>query len=172
MLTESEKKRLEELEGGLKLKEKLFASEYAKNGANAKAAALSAGYTEQTSRNAYKWLKEPRSNSDDESDYKPDLAEYKDLLLKSLQKDSIASAEEIMQYLTSVVRGEAQEDTVVMKGTGVGMTEAEHIKKTPSIKDQLRAAEILAKIMGIQKTNVNVTGITPIIIGGEDQLEE
>lgn len=175
-LSEQEKERMEFLEGTFKdpIREKAFALAFITEGGNAYQAALSAGYSKNTAKNANVWINETLINDDKKRrlPFKPALKEYISLKGKELAPDKVADAEEVLEFLTSVVRGEAQEDTVVMKGTGVGMTEAEHINKTPSIKDQLRAAEILAKIMGMQKTNVNVTGITPIIIGGEDQLEE
>lgn len=175
-LSEQEKERMEFLEGTFKdpIREKAFATAYIINKGNAYQAALSAGYKESTAKHAYEWLLDETAlnRTDRTATYKPALKEYISLKGKELAPEKVADAEEVLEFLSSVVRGEAQEDTVVMKGTGVGMTEAEHIKKTPSIKDQLRAAEILAKIMGMQKTNVNVTGAVPVVIGGEADLED
>lgn len=154
-------------------REKAFADEYIINKGNAYQAALSAGYSDCTAKNAYEWLLEilPNTTAVRHLAYKHELKVYIDERLKEIASEKVASAEEIMQYLTSVVRGEDSEETIVMRGIGVGMTEAERISKPPSTKDRLRAAETLAKIMGMYTNRVDITGALPVIIGGEDQLE-
>lgn len=154
-------------------REKAFADEYIINKGNAYQAALSAGYKEQTAKHAYQWLIDETQLNPTERKlpYKSELKVNIDERLKEIASEKVASAEEIMQYLTSVVRGEDSEETIVMRGTGVGMTEAERISKPPSTRDRLRAAETLAKIMGMYTNRVDITGALPVIIGGEDQLE-
>lgn len=154
-------------------REKAFANEYIINKGNAYQAALSAGYTENTANHAYQWLSGETTinHASRRLPFKPELKAYIDERLKEIASEKVASAEEIMQYLTSVVRGEDTEETIVMKGVGVGMTEAERISKPPNTKDRLRAAETLAKIMGMYTNKVDITGALPVIIGGEDQLE-
>lgn len=154
-------------------RERAFADEYIINKGNAYQAALSAGYSENTANHAYQWLSDETTINHDARrlPYKPELKAHIDERLKEIASEKVASAEEIMQYLTSVVRGEDSEETIVMRGTGVGMTEAERISKPPSTRDRLRAAETLAKIMGMYTNRVDITGALPVIIGGEDQLE-
>lgn len=154
-------------------REKAFADEYIINKGNAYQAALSAGYKEQTAKHAYQWLIDETQLNPTERKlpYKSELKVNIDERLKEIASEKVASAEEIMQYLTAVVRGEDSEETIVMRGVGVGMTEAERISKPPSTKDRLRAAETLAKIMGMYTNRVDITGALPVIIGGEDQLE-
>ena len=63
------------------------------------------------------------------------------------EKDAarVATQDEILEFLTSVLRGELQEETPI--GTGGG---AQVLKlKGSSIKDRLRAAELLAKRYGL-----------------------
>lgn len=155
-------------------RERAFADEYIINKGNAYQAALSAGYSENTANHAYQWLSDETTINHDARrlPYKPELKAHIDERLKEIASEKVASAEEIMQYLTSVVRGEDSEETIVMRGTGVGMTEAERLSKPPSTRDRLRAAETLAKIMGMYTNRVDITGALPVIIGGEDQLED
>ena len=64
---------------------------------------------------------------------------------------AIATADEIMQYLTSVVRGESESEVVAVEMIGDGCSEARKIRKAPDEKERIRAAETLAKLFGIGK---------------------
>lgn len=70
---------------------------------------------------------------------------YVDENLKKIHEGNIASAEEVLAYLTSVVRGESESEIVVIEGQGVGVTEARHLTKAPDEKERLKAAELMAK---------------------------
>lgn len=67
------------------------------------------------------------------------------------QSEAIATADEIMQYLTSVVRGESESEVVMVEMIGDGMSEARKVRKGPDEKERIRAAETLAKLFGIGK---------------------
>lgn len=83
---------------------------------------------------------------------------------RAAQKDSerIASADEVLRYLTSVVRGEAQAEIVVVEGTGNGESEARTIQKRPDERERLKAAELLGKRYGVfsEKVEMNVTNLS------------
>ena len=61
----------------------------------------------------------------------------------------IATQDEVLKYLTSVLRGESQSTEIVVEGTGDGCSEARTLKKEPSEKDRLKAAELLGKRYGL-----------------------
>lgn len=78
--------------------------------------------------------------------------------LKKIEDASIAKAEEVMKYLTSVVRGEQQEEVIVVEGTGNGISKAKKIVKELQPKDRLKAAELLAKRYGLLTDKIDLTG--------------
>ena len=123
-------------------------------------AALRAGYSEKT---AYA--------IGNENMKKLEIKEYIEKRLKEMQDDRIATAKEVMIYLTSVARGESESEIVVVEGTGEGCSSARRIKKRPDEKERLKAAELLGKRFGLFKENVNVNAV-PVIISGENELEE
>lgn len=65
--------------------------------------------------------------------------------LKEFEDKRIAKAEEVLKYLTSVMRGEETEEVVVVEGSGDGKSEARTIRKEVSAKERIRAAELLGK---------------------------
>lgn len=92
--------------------------------------------------------------------------------LSQMQDKSIASAEEVIRYLSSVMRGESSSEVVVVEGVGDGCSEARKVKKAPDERERLKAAELLGKRYGIYSDKVNLDGAVPVIITGEDDIEE
>ena len=117
----------------LTLKQKKFADEYIISG-NATDAAKKAGYSEKTAN---------RIATENLS--KPVIKLYIDQRIKELDDKKIAKQEEVLQYLTSVLRGESKSAIVVVEGCGDGYSEARTVKKTPDEKERLKAAELLGK---------------------------
>lgn len=141
-------------------KQKKFADYYIELG-NATQAAIRAGYSEKyANTNASKLLQNTT------------LKDYIDERLKQLEDERIASAAEVMKYLTSVLRNELTEEVVVVEGDGDGYSSAKKIKKDISVKDRNKAAEMLAKRYGILTDKLQFEDITPVVIGGADELEE
>lgn len=70
---------------------------------------------------------------------------YIDEKLAEIQSKKIADAQEILEYLTSVIRGKSMAEIVVTEGLGEGISEARRMEKAPDEKEKLKAAEILAK---------------------------
>ena len=131
-------------------KQKIFADEYIVLG-NAYQAALNAGYKESSAKDASKWinpeiLKNP--NERERKKYKPEVREYIDKRMAEKEKTLIADQDEVLMYLTSVLRGESQSTELVSESAG-GITIAKEMKKAPSEKDRLKAAELLGKRYGI-----------------------
>lgn len=117
----------------LTIKQKKFADEYLISG-NATEAAIKAGYAE---RSAYQ--------SGAENLKKPQIKSYIDERLEELNDKAIAKQDEILRYLTSVVRGQSRSAIVVIEGDGDGVSSARLIDKPPDEKEKLKAAELLGK---------------------------
>lgn len=121
-------------------KQKAFADYYIETG-NATIAYKKAGYSVKSDNAAAvegsKLLRNPK------------VKKYIEERMKALESKRIASQEEILKFLTSVMRGEVTEEIPI--GKGEGWFELE--EKTPSIKDRVKAAELLGKRYGIFDTS-------------------
>ena len=100
------------------------------------------------------------------------IKSYIDEKLEEMQGKRIASATEVMELLTQALRGEIKEEVVVVEGSGDGYSEAKTIDKQIGAKDRIKAAELLGKRYGLYTDKVNITGAVPVMIVGEDDLEE
>jgi len=141
-------------------KQRKFCDEYLISG-NATDAAKKAGYSEKT---AY--------SIGEENLKKPELREYIDAKLEQISSEKTATAEEVMHYLTSVMRGESVSEIVVVEGIGDGCSEARSMNKAPDEKERLKAAELIGKRYGLFTDKVGLEGAVPVIITGDDQLED
>lgn len=94
---------------------------------------------------------------------KANIKNYIDEQLQKISDDKIADAKEVMQYLTSVLRGESKSEIVVVEGTGDGCSDARRMEKAPDEKEKLRAAELLGKRYGLFKDNVSLE-VEPVMI--------
>ncbi len=83
------------------------------------------------------------------------VKKYIDEQLAKINSEKIADAEEVMEYLTSVMRGESQAEIVVVEGCGDGVTNAVKVSKAPDEKERLKAAELLGKRFGLFKEKVS-----------------
>ena len=100
------------------------------------------------------------------------IKSYIDEKLKELSDKKIADQQEVLAYLTAVLRGETQSEIVVVEGVGKGCSEARRLQKLPDEKERLKAAELLGKRMGLFKDKLDVTANVPVIISGGDELED
>lgn len=128
----------------LTIKQQRFADEYIISG-NATDAAIKAGYAK---RAAYQQGAENLK--------KPHIREYIDKRLEEINDKSIAKQEEVLQYLTSVMRGTTQSAVIVIEGDGDGVSSARLMDKTPNEKEKLKAAELLGKRYGAFTEKVEV----------------
>ena len=95
----------------------MFADEYVKT-TNGTQSAITAGYSEKTaSVTASKMLRKPK------------VRQYIDAIMDERSKDTIATADEVLEYLTRVVRGEEKD------AFGLDV----------SVADKTKAAELLGK---------------------------
>lgn len=124
-------------------KQQRFCDEYLID-LNATQAAIRAGYSEKyANTNASKLLQITTI----QKFIKERMAEKESKL--------IADQDEVLKYLTSVMRGESQAEIVVVEGVGMGTSEARTMMKAPDEKERLRAAELLGKRYGLYKETVN-----------------
>ena len=141
-------------------KQKRFADEYLID-CNATQAAIRAGYSEKTAKQVGQRLLTYA-----------DVKSYIDEQLQQLHSKTIATAEEVMEYLSSVLRGQSESEIVVVEGVGDGCSSARTMTKSPDEKERLKAAELLGKRFGMFVDKVNVEGAVPVIISGEDKIED
>lgn len=98
-------------------KQKAFADYYIETG-NATEAAKKAGYSKKTA-----------AVIGTENLTKPNIKQYIDIRMKEIESKRIASGEEVLQYLTKVMRGE----------------ERDQFDLDASLQDRTKAAELLGK---------------------------
>lgn len=123
-------------------KQKLFCDEYLID-LNATQASIRAGYSPKT---AYK--------IGTENLRKPQIREYIDKRLKEKESKLIATQDEVLKYLTSVMRGESVSEVVINEFIGDGYSSANRIKKNPDEKERLKAGELLGKYYGLNVAKV------------------
>lgn len=75
----------------------------------------------------------------------PHIRAYVDTCLEKAHSNKVADIQEVMEYLTSVMRGETSAEEVVVVGTGEGCSEPCKVSKAPSEKERLKAAELIGK---------------------------
>ena len=151
-------------------KQKRFCDEYLVD-CNAMQAAVRAGYSPNTAKNASEWIN-AGSQEKPSSKYNVEMRAYIDEQLERLHSERTADASEVLEYLTSVMRGESTAEVVVTEFVGDGFSEARRMRKAPDEKERLKAAELLGKRFGIFSDKVDICGALHVIISGEDNLEE
>lgn len=141
-------------------KQRKFAEEYLID-CNATQAAIRAGYNEKT---AYSQGQRMLKNVEVKS--------YIEKRLEQISNEKTADAQEVMEYLTSVLRGESHSTICVTEGTGEGCTKARLLEKPPDERERLKAAELLGKRFGLYTDKVDVSNAVPVVISGEDEIAE
>ncbi len=148
----------------LTLKQKKFADEYIISG-NATQSAIKAGYSKRTAGVIAV-----------ENLEKPNIKAYIGARLKELDDKAIAKQEEVLQYLTAVMRGQSKSAVVVIEGLGEGLSSARLMNKPPDEKDRIKAAELLGKRYGAFTEKVDISGDMSLSIevdyGTEDTSTE
>ncbi|WP_343348612.1 terminase small subunit [Terrisporobacter petrolearius] len=99
---------------------------------------------------------------------KPNIKNYIDKQLKQIECKRIAKAEEVLAFLSASLRGEIDEEVVVVEGAGDGVSKTRIVTKQLSAKDRIKAAELLGKRYALftekvdLEANVGVTIIDDI----------
>lgn len=153
-------------------RQKRFCDEYlADKNRSAKQAALNAGYSPKTAEYASRWINDGGLKKPNEK-FNPEMRAYIDEQLERIHSEKTADAKEVMEYLTSVLRGESRAATVVVEGTGDGYSEARLINKPPDERERLKAAELIGKAYGAFNDSLNINAVIPVVLDGGDQLED
>lgn len=113
----------------LTIKQQAFADYFIECG-NGTEAAIKAGYSKKTAKQIA-----------NENLTKPYLKAYIDTRLKEMESKRIASGEEVLQYLTKVMRGE----------------EKDQFDLDAALQDRTKAAELLGKRYGLFKDKIDAT---------------
>lgn len=137
-------------------KQQKFCDEYLISG-NATDAAIKAGYSPKTAKNI-----------GSENLTKPDVRAYIDEQLEKLHSAKIADADEVLQYLSAVMRGEHTEEVPLLVGDGIQQL----TDKMVGAKDRLKAAELIGKRYGLFTDKMEIGGTVPVVILGDDQIED
>ena len=119
---------------------------------------------------------------------KPNIQEYIEKRLEEIEDALIAKQDEVMKYLTAVMRREYCEHVVVtlteeksdyvpdaegkMRKQTVKIERPEVVKIPARLADANKAAELLGKRYSLFTDKTEVTGAVPIVITGEDELED
>jgi len=144
----------------LTAKQQRFCDEYLID-LNATQAAIRAGYSEKYAHtNASKLLQITT------------IKEFIEARMAEKESQLIAGQDEVLRYLTSVMRGKSKSSVVVVESKGDFMTEAREMQKAPDEKERLKAAELLGKRYGIYTEKVDVDGAIPVVISGDDRLAD
>ena len=135
-------------------KQKRFCDEYLID-LNATQAALRAGYSKKAARQV-----------GNENMSKPYIKNYIEERMQEKEDSLIAKQDEVLKYLTSVMRGESKSSVLAMAGDGV----QEVIQKPPDERERTKAAELLGKRYRLFTDKVEVEGAIPIVI--VDDIDE
>jgi len=130
---------LENKESSLTEKQKAFADEYIIS-LNAKESAIKAGYSKDTA-----------SEMGYENLTKPHIKQYIEKRLKEKESVRIATQDEVLEYLTEVMRGSEEEIDVFFDNQG----QQREIRQPPKVKERTKAAELLGKRYAIFEHNDN-----------------
>ena len=144
----------------LNARQKAFCEYYVASG-NATEAAIKAGYKEKNARFI-----------GCENLTKANIKAYVEELMQKLESERTASAKEVLEFLTKSMRGEIKEEVVVVEGTGDGTSQARMVEKQIGLRDRIKSAELLGKRYRLYTDKVEVDGVVPVMIVGEDELEE
>jgi phage terminase small subunit len=123
-------------------KQRKFADYYIELG-NATEAARKAGYSKKTAKQIGQ-----------ENLTKPDLKIYIDERMKKIQSAKVMDQQEIIEFLSSIARGEVKEETLI----GLGMGEQGTTQIEVSAKDRIKAAELLGKRYAMWTDKLDLSG--------------
>ncbi|NDO45454.1 terminase small subunit [Clostridium sp. MD294] len=137
-------------------KQKRFCEEYLVD-CNATQAAIRTGYSKKTARAVGQRL---LTNVD--------IKKYIEQQLQKLKNEKIADAQEVLEYLTSVMRGEQKEQVALLTGEGV----QDLVQKDVSAKDRIKAAELIGKRYALFTEKLELQGETTIQIVDDIPMQE
>lgn len=143
--------------GKITLKQERFVSEYLKD-CNTTQAAMRAGYSEKSAYSSGQRLLK-----------KAEIRQAVEEGMERLRSENTADAREVVEYLTSVMRGRETETVPIFAGEGV----QELAEKPVGAKDRLKAAELLGRRYSLftDKTELSGCAFVQIVDDLEDTEE-
>lgn len=136
-----------------------FCQEYVATG-NATLSAINAGYSERSAKQVGQKL---LTNHDLQIRIKE--------LSGEIKNQKIADAREMQEHLSAIIRGESDEEVIVVEGCGDGVSEAVTKKKKPSQSDKIKAMQLLARMQGVLDNSQTINVVIPVY-GGDQNLED
>lgn len=143
----------------LRAKQERFVCEYLKD-LNATQAAIRAGYSEKSA-----------GQIGAENLRKPAIKAAIEAKLEEMNNSAIADATETLEYLTSVMRGEEEDEVLRLSGEGTQSKTSLRV----AAKDRTKAAELLGRYHGLFNDKVNVNGDMELSVSidyGDDAGED
>lgn len=138
-------------------KQKRFADYYIETG-NATQSAVKAGYSKKTA-----------TEMGSENLRKPHIKSYIDERIAEKESKQIAKQDEVLSFLTSIMRGKQKEE--ILRGIGEGAQIIDDMDV--GAKDRIKAAELLGKryAMWTEKQDIDIKGAVTFVddIGEEDE---
>ena len=138
-------------------KQTKFVDYYIETGGNATEAARRAGYKKPNPQGC-------------ENLAKPSVKSAIDARLAELKSQRTADATEVLEYLTSVLRGQQEDETIVVEGVGDGCSEARRMSIKVATRDRNKAAELLGRVYGIYNDKLKLENApVPVIVDDIDE---
>jgi len=126
-------------------RQKRFADEYIRT-ANAYQSAIRAGYSDMYAKNNSHKLLENKG-----------IKAYVEARFKELEKQTIAQQDEVLQYLTAVMRGEQEDEENIVVNKGDFVSDVEKHTKKADTAQRTKAAELLGKRYAIFTDKQEIT---------------
>lgn len=129
---------------------------------NATQAAIRAGYSERTARSQGQRLLT-----------KADIQEAVQKAQEKIQDENIASAKDVLEFLSLSMNGEVDEEALLVVGDGDGFGKVVRTRKEMAAKDRIKAAELIGKRYALFTDKVDLqTGDIVIEVGDWDVEED
>lgn len=133
-------------------RQKRFADEYIRT-ANAFQSAVRAGYSEKYASTGAHKLLENKS-----------VKAYVEARFVELRKQSIAEQDEVLQFLTAVMRGEEVDEENIVVPKGDFLSDVEKHTKRADTAQRIKSAELLGKRYAIFTDKQDITHSVPQLI--------
>lgn len=149
----------------LTIKQQKFADEY-----------IITGNASESYKRAYKNVKKDTTARANSSRLltNANVSAYIEERLEEIKSEKVADQQEVMEYLTSVLRGEVQDEVVLVVGDGDFGSSIEKEEKRSDTNDRTKAAELLGKryTMWTDKQQIDVQSSVQFIDDISDSDED
>lgn len=147
---------MSEVQGKWTPKLERFVEEYFINHMNATRAAIAAGYSKKSA-----------ASIGAENMQKPHVRARIEERLAEMNKEKVMEANEVMELLTKIARGEDKEE--VLRGLGKGYEEKTHMEVTA--RDRIKALELIGKAHAVFTDKQRVETNQVIIVDDSGDVE-